>query len=506
VTLTAAEGITAGATVQTHADLVFVGVTQTRADVSSTLGTFTPQSVGNFLQVSGAASANNNSAGNGFEITAYYSATDVEIAVTAGVAPDANNGAITYIEKLKVTTVGGTMSLGTTNANAVDLGRTGKVTNVLGHLTAAQNLYFTKEVDHVITVVNSDITSTVRGGHLDIYGADGSANTNGYDGGRVLMQAGGGGAAQDGTDGNGGLISMTGGPSRAQPGSAYVTGGLGTSANSFGGHVHVDGGYRGNANINKTNGSVYIGETYAEAVNVGHNTKCAVTINGSSIMFQYGGVNALSIGAPVVGTSADVVIEAGVLLHTNGGTGNIDLPNNANAKFMIEGFGVGANVTAANLDELTGGGQTGLHSHAGVAGDSTKVTIENLNTSGCAVGDVAYVSSFSTVPVTTKAIATSMTAARAIGVVTTVNNATGKVQTQGVVPVKFDGGSAPTVGTAVYLSDDSGNNKNGMATSTAPTAQGSVISDIGTVMDVTGWAASGDTVKVLLHTPHNVLI
>lgn len=56
----------------------------------------TANSVGNFLTVSGAASAGNNGT---FLIINFISATSVDISNAAGVAPDANNGAITWTER-----------------------------------------------------------------------------------------------------------------------------------------------------------------------------------------------------------------------------------------------------------------------------------------------------------------------------------------------------------------------------------------------------------------------
>lgn len=60
--------------------------------------------------------------------------------------------------------------------------------------------------------------------------------------------------------------------------------------------------------------------------------------------------------------------------------------------FEINGSAVSANVTQANLDELTGGGTTTLHSHAGV---SEAERVENAYTTdgvGVTIGDPVYVS------------------------------------------------------------------------------------------------------------------
>lgn len=56
----------------------------------------TPQSVGHFLTMSGAASGGNNGT---FLIVTYTSATSVDISNPSGVAPDANNGALVWTER-----------------------------------------------------------------------------------------------------------------------------------------------------------------------------------------------------------------------------------------------------------------------------------------------------------------------------------------------------------------------------------------------------------------------
>jgi hypothetical protein len=77
---------------------VVANVTTFASGVSTMTGLtgMTANSVGNFLTVSGAASAGNNGT---FLIINFISATSVDISNAAGVAPDANNGAITWTER-----------------------------------------------------------------------------------------------------------------------------------------------------------------------------------------------------------------------------------------------------------------------------------------------------------------------------------------------------------------------------------------------------------------------
>lgn len=65
--------------------------------VISGLTGMTALSVGNILTINNAANSNNNGS---FLITSFISATSVRVDNTIGVAPDANNGSIHWIEKL----------------------------------------------------------------------------------------------------------------------------------------------------------------------------------------------------------------------------------------------------------------------------------------------------------------------------------------------------------------------------------------------------------------------
>jgi len=88
-------GLGAGLSGQTG---VVANITVFGAGLSTLTGLtgMTANSVGNFLTVSGAASAGNNGT---FLIAAFISAVSVQVANAAGVAPDANNAAITWTER-----------------------------------------------------------------------------------------------------------------------------------------------------------------------------------------------------------------------------------------------------------------------------------------------------------------------------------------------------------------------------------------------------------------------
>lgn len=95
----------------------------------------------------------------------------------------------------------------------------------------------------------------------------------------------------------------------------------------------------------------------------------ALTLNGTS------GINLQNAGSTLLaGSSGALTIQAAVTLATTG-SGNINLPNNASARFNIENAAVTANVTAVNLNLLTGGGDaSALHTHSGGGGNGFTVS------------------------------------------------------------------------------------------------------------------------------------
>ncbi len=169
-----------------------------------------------------------------------------------------------------------------------------------------------------------------------------------------------------GTAGSAGVPGGSGGVFNAKSGSggagsgaqiAGVGGFLGIYAGD-GGKDNGGGGANGGAIQIMTGGGTGTHASGALSIDVG-----AVGA-GTPGVITLGDTNALQV---VLGRSgSNVKIAAGSLLSTTT-TGNINLPNNGSARFNIEGSAVSANVTAANLTALTGGGSTALHTHAGSA-------------------------------------------------------------------------------------------------------------------------------------------
>lgn len=164
-------------------------------------------------------------------------------------------------------------------------------------------------------------------------GGAGSATRDGATGGSVTISAGDGGAGTGTTlPGQGGDVTVEGG-NEGTPGGG---------GNALPGNVYIRGGAGANAD-----GYVYLGETNTDGIGVG-----GMTVSATNHM----------------------TINAGWELDTTS-SGNIDLPNNGSARFKIEGTGVGATVTAANLDTLTDGSNAdALHIHA-VAGAASDVDV-----------------------------------------------------------------------------------------------------------------------------------
>jgi len=153
----------------------------------------------------------------------------------------------------------------------------------------------------------------------------------------------------------------------------------------------------------------------------------------------------------------------------SGVSGTVTLPT----QFSIgTGNAVSANVTAANLNTLTGGSDaSSLHSHKANA-------IDGLTTTGTAAGDVVYVDTNDTV---LKGDPTNINKSFILGVVT----AAGVVATSGRVAAKFAASlsPAPAAGKPCYLAAD------GKLTTVAPTS--GVIADVGIVLNASLYSTAG---------------
>ena len=151
--------------------------------------------------------------------------------------------------------------------------------------------------------------------------------------------------------------------------------------------------------------------------------------------------------------------------------------------FKIDGTAVSANVTGANLDELTGGGATTLHSHAG-AGEATRV--ENSFTTGedMGLGDPVYFDTTNNQVL--KADAGSDTKYESIGVAKAIATSGNPVEVVTLGPADVLSGA--TAGTRYYL-----DNTGGLTTS-IPAGQVWVC--------VVGFAVDADTLFVMPKVLH----
>jgi len=150
--------------------------------------------------------------------------------------------------------------------------------------------------------------------------------------------------------------------------------------------------------------------------------------------------------------------------------------------FEINGVAVSANVTAANLTELTGGGVTSLHSHAGA--DAAEVLKELLTAvEACAKGDPVAWST--TADKFAKGDAGNTADSRIFGVVLDAVAADGQeeVVRRGVAPGVLTGA---TPGAPYWLAAGGG------LTATIPTGTGNRIIRV-------GWAKNATDLEVCIH-------
>jgi hypothetical protein len=207
-----------------------------------------------------------------------------------------------------------------------------------------------------------------------------------------------------------------------------------------------------------------------------------LTVNGAGGMrLQGGGTTALEIDS--AGTS--ITVQTGATLGTTG-TGNFNLPNNGTARFKIEGSSVSANVTAANLDALTGGSATALHKHK-------QVVINGLTTSGLATGQAAYISAANTATATDRAVEAKSVFA---GV---YDGTSGELVTGGeVAAAQFTtAGGSPAAGARVWLAATADDTNTGAGKFTATKPVAGFVSEAGICLDPANYAGA-KTCKILL--------
>jgi hypothetical protein len=119
------------------------------------------------------------------------------------------------------------------------------------------------------------------------------------------------------------------------------------------------------------------------------------------------------------------------------------------ALFEIGGVATGSNVTAPNLDELTGGGATTLHTHAGSDSSERVETTYTSDGSGVTIGDPIYCSAND---IATEADAANNNCRKYIGLAKTTVGAAASLQvvSDGLLPGVTVAGS-PAAGAIVYL-------------------------------------------------------
>ena len=325
--------------------------------------------------------------------------------------------------------------------------------------SALPDVKWLKEVNHQF-YVDDITTAATAGGNLSIAAGLGTAA-----GGNLVLNAGSG--TTDGT------ISIG-----ATDASAIGIGQSGTTTTVTGGLTQLTGAFSLTGN----------GASQAST------TAGALTLSGFTVLnLQSNGTTAMQVAS---GTS--VVVQAGAVLSTTG-TGNINLPNNASARFQIETVAVSANVTSANLGTLTAGptsDASALHTHTGFSASTISIPananqlVESATvTLGQAIS--AFNGTGSQVWVLGDATSSTSTACNFVGVAVTSQVVGDQlaiyVTGQAVIPNAF-WDVLPTNadrGARVYLSTTPGN-----FTLTAPSASGQWAQRVGTVTRGTSGSVS----------------
>ena len=151
--------------------------------------------------------------------------------------------------------------------------------------------------------------------------------------------------------------------------------------------------------------------------------------------------------------------------------------------FKINGSAVSANVTQVNLDALTGGGSTALHSHAG-SGEAQTITNAFTATEGVTLGDPVYIDDQGNA--VSKALASNDSKYETVGVAKTTEIATASVDVVSFGPADVLSGA--TAGNRYYLAA-----AGGLSTSVAAAGNWVVLM---------GWAMDANTLFVMPRVMH----
>lgn len=484
---------TAGSRKETKdADVTIVGagVMTASGDLSiSPAGTNVTIASGKTLQSGGGAGALDFSAGSGvFKTTTG--------AVTIGPGAVTVSGAASFSSSATVTgqtnanggvqrSTSGTLSVGTdANTTALSIGSIGVTATVLGNLqvngtetvvgtstfqdsatfegnvtfgnaatdtvkfvsrvgpSGDQDIHFVKELAHVIDV-DASTTAATAGGALTLR----SGNGNGAAGGAFAVDTGSGSA--------GGALSIG-----ATNAASIAIGRSGITTTVTGGLSQATGA------VNLTANAASVLSTSAGALNLD---------GAAGVNLKGGATTAVAINS----TGTAITVQAGAVLATTG-TGNINLPNNASARFQVEGSAVGSTVTAANLNTVTNGSNAdALHVHAvGAPAVTTATAGETIS-----ANNVVSIENSGGNPRLFKADANGASPRfNAVGIASAAitSGASGTYQAAGEISVAdavWDALPAVgDVGSLVFVSETAGN-----LTLTAPTTSGSYVQPIGTV-------------------------
>lgn len=477
----------------------------------------------------------------------------------AGVGSDSNGGSVTIDGgALDGAGSGGSVNIGTTNANSVSIGYAGMSNASLiastidigasgadkVNLTAQVNtsITFSNAADRTISIANgpnghiltlisgAGTLPGVAGGNLELKSAAGSSSIAGVGGagGAIQILAGNGASGGIGQDGGiGGDILIAAGQSASTQGSitaaaAILRGGNAGSAALFssqGGEGSLRGGQGGAFGAAGTAGR----GGYATVLGGKGGTTTGGTPGIGGNVYVTGGEGGLGGN----GVGGDVILDGGLATGA-AAEGVISLGVNAGSQIKLGRAGCDTVVQAGATLSTTGSGNINLPNngsakfqiegvavgatvtaanldtltdgsnadalHVHAASAATVLTKSGLTTTGFATGDSGYISANNTV---SKTDAAALSTSRFFG----ANAGTaGSMVVDGVLEMNFttDGGS-PSPGAPVYLALASADAATGAGklTATPPSGAGEVVMEVGLVVDNSNYAGSKTSLVLL---------
>ena len=365
-----------------------------------------------------------------------------------------------------------TLSIGTTNANAITISKSGVTTTVAGSLVVSQNL----TVNGTTTTINSAVVDIAdRLIHLNFAAPLSSAPVPAAIAGIDIDRGDNGVTQRDsaallwceaGVDGAGShwLFALN---------TAADESTIGAKLAVHTGDLDVDGG------MNQANGAVTLFGSVASSFTT---ASLDLTLGGADNLFlQSGAVTALTISA--VGTA--ITVQSGATLSAaSGGAVNATGLDSATTTVVVN---AATAPTSGQVLTATSGTAATWQTPSSSSATADNVVATGLTTSALSTGLSGYISANDTL---SKTDAAAMSTALFYG---TYTGTSGSITEDGEVTVAMTtAGGSPSPGATVYvaLASDDGATAAGKMTATAPSATGQVVMAVGYVRSNAGYAGS----------------